>query len=145
MQLVYYPNDILRYICKPVSKVTPELVDIAKQMYKVMIENRGVGLAAPQVGLDFRLIVLDNSGIMIAMFNPTILRRSQEKQIGIEGCLSFPNVHRIIKRPLEVIVKYKDVNNKMKHEVYKGLLARAIIHELEHLNGKLFIDLEEIT
>jgi peptide deformylase len=143
MKLITYPDDKLRIKCQPVLKVTAELAKTAKEMYEVMIAEKGVGLSAPQVGLDFRLIVLDDHGSPVYMFNPVVLKKSTEQQVGGEGCLSFPDMFRIIKRPLEVIVKYRDINNKMRHEVYKGLLARAILHEIDHLNGVLFIDHEE--
>lgn len=143
MKILDYPNDKLRVKCRAVDKITPELQATARDMYEIMIEEKGVGLSAPQVGLDIRLIVLDDGGKPIHMFNPVILRKSTNQQIGHEGCLSFPDVFRIIKRPAEVIVKYRDLYGKMKHEVYKGLLARAILHEVDHLNGILFIDLEE--
>lgn len=143
MKILNHPNDKLRVKCTPVTKVTPELKATAEAMYEVMIAEHGVGLSAPQVGLDFRLIVLDDEGSPIYMFNPVVLKKSTSQQVGGEGCLSFPDLFRIIKRPQEVVVKYRDVNNKMKHEVYKGLLARAILHEIDHLNGVLFIDLEE--
>ncbi len=143
MKLIEYPSDKLRVKCRAVDKITPELQTIARDMYEIMIEEKGVGLSAPQVGLDIRLIVLDDDGKAIYMFNPVVLRKSTAQQIGGEGCLSFPDIFRIIKRPTEVIVKYRDLYGKMKHEVYKGLLARAILHEIDHLNGILFIDLEE--
>lgn len=143
MQILQYPNDHLRTSTKAVEKVTPELVKIANEMYETMIAAKGIGLAATQVGLDMSLLVLEDNGKPLIIFNPTILKRSKEQEYSMEGCLSFTDVFRLIKRPIEITAKYRDVNNKMQYQVLKGLQARAFIHEYEHLHGKLFIDLEE--
>lgn len=143
MEILKYPNDHLRTTTKAVDKITPELIQTAEEMYRVMREANGIGLAANQVGLDISLIVLEDDGKMLALFNPTILQRSARLEYSAEGCLSFPEVLRIIKRPTEVTVKYRDTNNKMQYRVLRGLQARAMVHEYEHLQGKLFIDLEE--
>lgn len=108
-----------------------------------MREAKGIGLAATQVGLDISLIVLEDSGSPLILFNPTIIHRSKTLEYAAEGCLSFPDVYRIIKRPLEVTIKYRSEHNKMKYAVLKDLQARCLIHEVEHLQGKLFIDIEE--
>ncbi len=115
MKILEYPDEHLRKSTKGVDKITPELVETAKQMYKVMRDNNGIGLAANQVGLDISLIVMEDDGKMLALFNPVILKRSKELEYAAEGCLSFPNVFRIIKRNLEVVVKYRDINGKMQH------------------------------
>lgn len=143
MTILQYPNDHLRTSTKSVEKVTPELVETAKEMYKTMIDAKGIGIAATQVGLDISLIVLEDNGEPLIAFNPIILKRSKEQEYGAEGCLSFIGTFRLIKRPIEVTTKYRDVNNKMQYQVLKGMQARAFIHEFEHLQGKLFIDLEE--
>lgn len=143
MKILQYPNDHLRTKTKSVEAITPELVDTANEMYKTMREAGGIGLAATQVGLDISLLVLEDQGYMLAMFNPVILQKSKEMEYSSEGCLSFLNVVRMIKRPKEVTVKYRDTNNKMKYAVLKNMQARALIHEVEHLHGKLFIDHEE--
>lgn len=143
MKILEYPDDFLRVKTKPVQAVTPELVEIANEMYKTMIAANGLGLAATQVGLDVSMLVLEDNGKMLAMFNPVILKRGKELQNGAEGCLSFPGVFRMIKRPTEVTVKYRDINNRMQYQVLKGMQARALIHEYDHLFGKLMIDIEE--
>jgi peptide deformylase len=143
MNILTYPNDILRQKTLSVDKVTPELVNIAKEMYRLMRESNGIGLAANQVGLNISLIVIENQGHMLAMFNPVILHRSPQVEYAGEGCLSFAGVFRMIKRPLEISVKYRDGNGKMSYGLFKGLQARCILHEVEHLHGKLFIDIEE--
>ncbi len=143
MQILLYPHDSLRVKAKAVEKVTPELVAIANDMYTVMRAANGIGLAANQVGLDIRLIVIEDSGQPLFLFNPTILKRSPDVEYGGEGCLSFPGVSRIIKRPKELVVKYRDERGKMQHGVFNGLQARCVEHEINHLNGILFIDYEE--
>lgn len=145
MELLQYPNYNLRITTKAVEKVTPELVEIAKEMYKLMYAANGLGLAAPQVGLDISLIILEDQGKPLIIFNPIILKRSKEQEYDSEGCLSFNGVFRLIKRPLEVTAKYRDVTGKMQYQVFKGLQARVFIHEYDHLFGKLMIDYEEKT
>lgn len=143
MKILEYPDDHLRVKTKAVLDVTPEMAATAQEMYKVMREARGVGLAATQVGLDISLLILEDGGKPLIMFNPVILKRATKTEYSSEGCLSFPGVIRIIRRPVEVTVKYRDENNRMQYQVLRGLQARAMVHEYEHLFGKLFIDHEE--
>ncbi len=144
MEILSYPNDHLRTKTRAAA-VTPETLGQANEMYRLMRENAGIGLAANQVGLDISLIVLENNGGPLVLFNPVILKKSKELEYSKEGCLSFPDTFRLIKRPLEVTVKYRDIYGKMQYMVLKGLQARALVHEVDHLFGKLFIDLEEKT
>lgn len=143
MKILEYPDDYLRTKTKAVKQITPELIIVAEEMYKTMIEANGAGLAATQVGLDISLLVLEDSGKPLIMFNPVILQRAKDNEYGPEGCLSFPGITRIIRRPKDVTVKYRDVNNKMQYVVLHGFQARAMVHEYDHLFGKLFIDLED--
>lgn len=143
MVIIQAPDPRLLVECEAVDKVTPELVATAREMYDCMVEANGVGLSAPQVGLTMRLIVLEDSGYPLIMFNPHIIKRSKETEYAGEGCLSFVGVTRLIKRPIEVIVKYRDQYGKMRHDVLKGLQARAVCHEIEHLSGKLLTDYED--
>jgi peptide deformylase len=143
MKILEYPDDHLRVTTKGVEKVTPEMVTAAQEMYQVMRIANGVGLAATQVGLDYSLVVLEDNGQPLILFNPVILKRAPKTEYSSEGCLSFPGVIRIIRRPVEVTVKYRDENNRMQYIVLRGLQARAMVHEYEHLFGKLFIDHEE--
>lgn len=145
MKILLYPDQFLLTKTKAVEKVTPEMATAAQQMYQVMREANGVGLAAPQVGLDYSVLVLENNGKPLIMFNPIILKRSARTEYGSEGCLSFPNMERLIRRPTEVTVKYRDENGRMQYTVLRGLQARAAVHEYEHLFGKLFIHHEEKT
>ena len=145
MEILLYPNDKLRQETKAVEEVTPELIAIAKEMYTTMKAANGVGLSAPQVGLDIRLIVLDDKGSPLYMFNPKVLMESKDKQSGSEACLSFPNVTKRIPRAYEVTVKFRDLNNKRQFMKVTGILARAVLHEIDHLNGVLLSDMEEKT
>ena len=145
MQIILYPDERLKVVCKSVEKVTPELAAIAKEMFTTMIAARGIGLSANQVGLDIRLIVLSNNGLPIYMFNPKIMQESKDKHSDNEMCLSFPNVHKRIPRAYEVIVKYRDINNARQYIKLTGISARCVLHEINHLDGILLSDLEEKT
>lgn len=140
MIILAYPDPHLLTKTKPVDKVTPELVETANTMYKTMIEAGGVGLAANQVGLDMSLVVLEDAGKPLILFNPVIIKRNNRLEYGPEGCLSFVGITRIIKRPTEVTIKYRDINNRLQYAVLRGLQARAMVHEYSHLFGVLFID-----
>lgn len=140
MTILTYPNDSLRQKAVAVEKVTPELKKTALDMYKTMIEANGIGLASTQVGLDIRLLVLDDNGTPLIMFNPSIMERSKDNQVASEGCLSFPGQTIEVKRSKSVKVKYRDENNKMQFKELRGLLARAFLHEFDHLQAVLFID-----
>lgn len=147
MQLVQYPNDILLQKAVAVDKVTPELQETARQMFNVMKANNGVGLAAPQVGLSIRLIVAEIDGHAIYMFNPQIMQFMGTRETGIEGCLSFDqgNLLKQIKRHPMIKVKYRDLNGKMQYQEFRGLAARIIQHEWDHLEGILFSTKEEVN
>jgi len=140
MNIIMYPDDHLRVETKAVEKVTPELVQTAEEMYKVMREANGIGLAANQVGLDISLIVLEDDGKPLMMFNPKIVEYSKDTDITYEGCLSFsPRVCKV-KRSLSVKAKFRNIHNKMEYIELSGLKARALQHELDHLKGILLID-----
>lgn len=141
MQILTYPNDSLKIKCKAVEKVTPELQAIAKEMFQVMVAANGLGLAANQVGLDIRLIVLLDGDKPVYMFNPVIMQSSPQKIVDDEGCLSAPGEFVKVKRSVEVKAKYRDYNNKMQYITLTGIHARAFLHEVDHLNG---IDFREL-
>lgn len=144
MTILTYPNDILREPTKAVDKVTAELVKFANDMYKAMITNKGVGLAAPQVGRSIKLIVMDNGGRPLIMFNPVIMKKSHQTRDFEEGCLSFPGQFRKVKRAYEVQVKYRDMHGKMQYLVMNGFRAVVLQHECDHLISKLLIDHEDL-
>jgi peptide deformylase len=141
-KIVMYPAEILEQECKEVTKFDKKLGKLLDDMYDTMIEYDGVGLAAPQIGLDQQIAVVDveDAHGTIEMINPRILETSGE-QIGPEGCLSFPGIYGEVTRPN--FVKIEALNRKGKKFTLEaeGFLARAIQHEIDHLHGVLFTSL----
>lgn len=144
LTILKYPNEILRQKTVPVSKITEEIFRLVEAMKESMLNNDGVGLAASQVGKTCRLFVLNTTPFEdlptpIAIINPEII--SQEgKNTDEEGCLSFPELRIDIERPESIRVQMQTLfNEKMVLEV-NGFLARVVCHEIDHLNGVLFID-----
>lgn len=140
-------DDILRGKAKPVAEMTPRLQTIIKDMYETMYESDGVGLAAPQIGIKKRVFVVDvpkedGESDKYTMINPEILETSGEQE-GFEGCLSVPGKHGMVKRPMHVKVRAQDENMNWREVEAEGLLARAILHENDHLDGILYTDLVE--
>ena len=135
-------DEILRKNCREVKEPTPRIRELIRDMYDTMYEAQGVGLAAPQVGILKRIVVIDVDGTPYTMINPQILEKSGE-QTGSEGCLSVPGKAGIVTRPN--YVKAEAWNEEMeRYEVEaEGLLARAICHELDHLDGVMYVDLVE--
>lgn len=140
MEVLKYPHEHLRTTTTPVDKVTPELVQQAEEMYKVMRAENGVGLAANQVGLSISLIVLEDQGKPLFLFNPKIIQYSKETEIKYEGCLSFDKKVCRVKRSTSIKIKFRNVYNKMTYRELSGLQARACQHEMDHLLGILVID-----
>ena len=132
-------DPVLRKISRPVKEVTPKIVTLIDDMLDTMYEANGVGLAAPQVGILKRIVVIDIGDGPIIMINPEILETSGS-QTGQEGCLSIPGKAGIVTRPNYVKAKAYDL--QMNEYTIEGeeLLARAICHELGHLDGDLYID-----
>ncbi len=112
----------------------------AQSMGITMVEKDGVGLAAPQVGKNIRLIVINTKDGVVAMHNPKIVKRSLAKEYGEEGCLSVPGIFGEVKRNQTIKCKYLDADGQIIHLDAQGLLARVIQHEIDHLDGILFID-----
>ncbi len=143
-QLVYHPNSVLRKKAKEVLIIDDEVKDLAKQMLEIMYANSGIGLAAPQVGVLLQVIVIDLQEDDIkkpmVVINPKIIMKSKEFSDLKEGCLSLPEVRGLVSRPAEVTVEFLDLNGK-KHLLHMDdLLSTCIQHEIDHLNGRLFID-----
>ena len=137
-----YEDDILRKHCKPVKEMTPKTRNLIEDMLDTMYLAGGVGLAAPQVGILNRVVVVDIGDGPIVMVNPEVLKTAGE-QSGMEGCLSLPGKHALVTRPNYVKVKAFDKN--MEPFVLEGeeLLARAILHECDHLEGIMYVDIME--
>lgn len=135
----YEKDDILRKKAKPVEKVDNRVLTLLEDMVETMYSADGAGLAAPQVGILKRLVVIDVGTGLIKLINPVIIEASGEQQ-DTEGCLSVPNIYGIVKRPEKVIVKAMNEKAEVVEMEGTGLLARAFCHEIDHLNGVLFID-----
>ena len=135
-------DDILRKKCREVKEVTPRIRELIQDMYDTMYEAQGVGLAGPQVGVLKRVVVIDVDGTPYTMINPRILEADGE-QTGSEGCLSVPGKQGQVTRADHV--KVRALNEDMEEQVIEaeGLLARCILHECDHLDGKLYVDLVE--
>lgn len=133
-------DDVLTKECKEVKLMTPRISLLIKDMFDTMYDANGVGLAASQVGILKRIVVVDTTGEdPIVMINPVILETSGE-QIGSEGCLSVPGKVGIVKRPNYVKVKCLDENMKPQELEGTEFLARAMLHEIDHLDGHMYVD-----
>jgi peptide deformylase len=141
MEVVIIGNEVLRQKCKPVEKVTEELVKITEQMFELMESKDGVGLAAPQVGIPERFFVVESDDNIRRVFiNPQIIKTSQETGPYDEGCLSIPGEYETIIRPTSVTVQALNEKGRPFTLEADGLLARIIQHEYDHLEGILYID-----
>lgn len=138
-KIVIHPAEILEQSCKSVVKFDRKLAKILDDMYDTMIEYDGVGLAAPQIGLDARIAIvdIDDESGTIEMINPTILETAGE-QTGPEGCLSFPGLFGEVTRPNFVKIEAFDRKGRKYTLEAEDFLARAIQHEMDHLDGVLF-------
>lgn len=133
-------DDVLRRKCKPVTAMTPTLRQLIGDMYDTLYEADGVGLAAPQVGIRKRIVVIDvGDGVKHTLINPEIIA-TEGTQTGEEGCLSVPNKAGVVTRPMKVTVRALGEDMKEFEETGEGLLARAFCHEIDHLDGVLYID-----
>ncbi|MCV2881625.1 peptide deformylase [Actibacterium sp. XHP0104] len=144
--ILIHPDPRLKTVADPVTEVTAELRKLADDMLETMYDAPGIGLAAPQIGVLQRLIVLDcvkeegEDPRPIAMFNPEITWASEDVSTYEEGCLSIPDQFAEVDRPSEVEVRWMNLDGAIQEEHFKGLWATCVQHEIDHLNGKLFID-----
>lgn len=133
-------DDILRNTSDQVTVFDSSIDDLYTEMSTTMYENAGVGLAAPQIGISKRIIVIDDNKTACMMINPQITWWSIEKVNFNEGCLSVPGQHGVISRPRSIKVKFQTKKGKFKHWKLDGLKARVVQHEIDHLKGILFVD-----
>ena len=145
LPIIKLPDPVLRQVSKPVERVDDEVRRLIADMFETMYDAPGVGLAAIQVAVARRLLVIDVAGKddppePIAMINPEIVSRGMELRMHEEGCLSIPDTHVEIERPATIQVRFLDENGKTKELAAEGLLATAIQHEVDHLDGRLIID-----
>ena len=140
LKIVKVGDDVLRKKCRPVEEITPKIIRLLDDMAETMHEANGVGLAAPQVGILRRIVVIEvEEGNLIELINPKIIAYAGE-QDGTEGCLSVPGKWGMVKRPMHVTVRATNRYGEEFELTGSELLARAICHELDHLDGKLYID-----
>lgn len=140
LNILKYGDDTLRKVCRPVEKITPRILTLLDDMLETMRDADGCGLAAPQVGVLRRIVVVEvEEGQPIELINPRIIAYAgkQEEQ---EGCLSLPGQWGTTVRPAHVTVRALNRNGEEIEITGSGLLARALCHEIDHLDGKLFID-----
>lgn len=135
-------DDILTKKCKEVTEMTPRTRQLIEDMLDTMYEANGVGLAAPQVGVLKRIVVIDVGEGPLVLINPEIIKTSGS-QTGDEGCLSVPGKAGTVTRPNEVTVRFMGEDGEWYEAEGTELLARAICHECDHLDGKLYVDLVE--
>lgn len=144
--ILIHPDPRLKKVADPVTGITAELRQLADDMLETMYDAPGIGLAAPQVGQSVRLIVMDcikkegEAPRPMALFNPEVVWSSEERSTYEEGCLSIPEVYNDIERPAEVKVRWLSPEGKVQEEQFSGLWATCVQHEIDHLNGRLFID-----
>lgn len=140
--IVKVGNAVLREKAKPVSKITPNIIKLLENMKDTLYAAEGVGLAAPQIGISKRVVVIDVGEGLIELINPEIIS-AQGEEVDVEGCLSIPGVQGEVRRYAQVVVKALDRNGKEFTITGTGLLSRALQHEIDHLDGILFIDKAE--
>ena len=143
LKIVKAGAPILKETASPVKTITKNTKRLLNDMAETMYEAEGVGLAAPQIGKSLQMIVLDDGNGLIELINPELLEASEELQDGPEGCLSVPGKHATVTRPDYAKVRAQDENMEWFELEGEGLLARAICHECDHLDGKLYVDLVE--
>ena len=132
-------DEVLRKTCKEVKEITPNLLTLLDDMADTMYDANGVGLAAPQVGILKRVVVIDIGEGLIELINPVILETSGS-QTDDEGCLSVPGKWGIVERPDHVKVRAQDRNGNVFEVEADGFTARAFCHEIDHLSGHLFVE-----
>ncbi len=146
-KLRYYGDPILRIVCDPVETFDEQLEAEAEAMIETMFRERGIGLAAPQVGMNKRLIVAvmmehqeDVDAEPVVLVNPVIMERSRETWEYEEGCLSVPGITGNVIRPEAIVIRYQDLQGQELTVTADGMFARELLHEIDHLNGRMFVD-----
>tara|TARA_B100001063_G_C16662050_1_gene501611 strand:- start:370 stop:918 length:549 start_codon:yes stop_codon:yes gene_type:complete len=143
LEVLHFPDKRLKKIAAPVKKIDNEIKNIIEQMFFTMYEEKGIGLAATQVNIHKRIIVIDvseNKDKKIFLINPEIISLSDDIDTMEEGCLSVPGFYENVSRPKTIKVSSLDYDGKKIEIEANGLLSTCIQHEIDHLNGKLFVD-----
>lgn len=144
--ILIHPDPRLKKPAVPIGDIDDTLRVLAEDMLATMYDAPGIGLAAPQVGVGLRIITMDcvkEEGAPphpMVLLNPEVIGTSEETNVYEEGCLSIPEQYADVERPAEVDVRWMDLNGKMQEEHFSGLWATCVQHEIDHLDGKLFID-----
>ena len=148
-EIIILPDKQLRLVSTPIEKVTPEIRKLADDMFETMYDAPGIGLAAIQVAQPLRMITMDlarrdengeTQPRPRVFINPEVIWSSEEMSVYEEGCLSIPEYYEEVERPAKVRVRFLDLDGKLHEEDAEGLYATCIQHEIDHLNGVLFID-----
>ena len=143
-RVLKYGNPILRMKAKPIETADESIRELAANMIDTMLDNEGIGLAAPQVGQSVSMFVVDmgliqEDGEPMAVINPEIIEKKGQVSFE-EGCLCIPNVRAEVKRPEVISLRYQDIEGNKYEEKIEGLKARVFQHEIDHLHGVLFVD-----
>lgn len=142
-KIVTVGDSILNQVCRPVTKFDARLATLIDDMIETMHEANGVGLAAPQVGILRRVVVVDTGEEDLELVNPVIIETSEEEQTGLEGCLSVPGKYGVVTRPMRVVLRAQDRTGEWSEYTAEELIARAFCHETAHLDGQLYTEVAE--
>ncbi|GAB4180983.1 MAG: peptide deformylase [Calditrichia bacterium] len=145
LKIITYGHPTLRKIAEPVKEITDDIIKLADDMIDTMQVADGIGLAAPQVNKSIRMIVIgmdliDEDLEPRAFINPEIIESSSDTEIMEEGCLSIPGIREDVERPVSIKVKFRNLDGAEEVMEADGLLARVFMHEIDHLNGVMFVD-----
>ena len=140
LPIIIAPDPRLKLRCKPVPAVDDDIRRLMDDMLETMYLAPGIGLAAPQIGVAKRVIVVDVSRAPLRLVNPELIAESEDMAVYEEGCLSLPDHYADVERPAVVTVRYLDETGKRRETTFEGLAATCIQHEMDHLDGTLFVD-----
>lgn len=150
LPIYLYGQPVLRKEAEDVTADYPELLQLVDNMFQTMAKANGVGLAAPQIGLALRMFVVDGNGIAEdfpecagvrrCMINPEVVEEAETCNSKEEGCLSIPGIYESVKRPDWIVINYLDEKLEEHEERFEGFAARMVLHEYDHLDGKMFVD-----
>ena len=145
LEILRSPDPRLKKVAKPIEKIDDTIKKLSKDMLETMYKNNGIGLAATQIGVEKRIVVMDvtqgeNKNEPLILINPQVIRQSDELKLYNEGCLSFPTQYAEVERPDKITAEYLDLQGKKQQIEADGLLSVCIQHEIDHLNGKVFVD-----
>lgn len=132
-------DPVLRMPCKEVESVNKGIENLIKDMAETMYDAPGIGLAAPQIGVAKRVIVFDTGEGLQVLLNPSVQEKGEDVE-GKEGCLSVPGRERLIERPAHILLEAMDMDGKWSTYTFEGLEARVVLHEIDHLEGRLIVD-----